>query len=201
MEPRPAATVILAREALSGVEVLVLRRGEGSRFLPGFLVFPGGTVEPSDAELAGLLFGDRSEGARACALRELYEEAGILLTAGGPLAGPPGGPLTEVEFEPPEAGELPEVARWVAPEFLETRFDARFFAAAAPAGIEPAPDGSEIAEARWASPEELLEASELGDVELMWPTFVTMRALAGCRDVEDVLALHVEQIPSPGAAR
>lgn len=201
MDPRPAATVILAREGARGVEVLVLTRGEDSRFLPGFVVFPGGTIDSSDAGLAERLFGDRSEDARACALRELHEETGILLTASGPVARPSGEPLEQVEFEPLPTAELPEVARWVAPEFLETRFDARFFAAAAPPGIEPVPDGSEIADARWASPAGLLEAAGRGDLELMWPTFVTMRALAGCRRVEDVLALHVEQIPSPEAAR
>lgn len=201
MEPRPAATVILARPADGGVEVLVLTRGESNRFLPGFAVFPGGTIEPGDGELATTLFGDPSERARACALRELYEEAGILLTAGGPVARRPDGPLTAFPFEPPEAGALVEIARWIAPEFLERRFDARFFAAPAGPGLDPVADGLEIAEARWARPDEVLEAVDRGQAQVMWPTMVTLRALAECRDVSDVLALRVDQIPRPGVAR
>ena len=181
MEPRPAATVILVREASPGVDVLVLTRSRGSSFLPGFVVFPGGAIDVSDAALAERLFGDRAEQARACALRELREEAGIRL---------------QVQPE-----DLVEVARWVAPDFLETRFDARFFAVRAPAGLTPIPDGAEVSQARWASPAELVEEADRGDIRLMWPTLVTMRALAGCRSVEEVMNLRVEQIPSPEAAR
>jgi 8-oxo-dGTP pyrophosphatase MutT (NUDIX family) len=201
MEPRPAATVIPARLADGGVEVLILTRGESSRFLPGFAVFPGGAIEPGDAELAARLFGDPQERARACAVRELYEEAGILLTAGGPVARRPDGPLTSIPFDPPEASSLVEIGRWIAPEFFETRFDARFFAVAAPPGLDPVADGLEISEARWARPGSVLEAVDRGRAQAIWPTLVTLRALAECRDVSDVLALRVDQIPHPGVAR
>jgi 8-oxo-dGTP pyrophosphatase MutT (NUDIX family) len=201
MEPRPAATVILARPGDVGVEVLILTRGESSRFLPGFAVFPGGTIEPADAELAGRLFGDPSERARACAVRELSEEAGILLTAGGPVARRHDGPLTTFPFEPPDARSLVEIGRWIAPEFLETRFDARFFAVAAPPGLDPVADGLEIAEARWSDPGSVLQAVDRGKTQVIWPTLVTLRALAGCQGVSDVLALRVNQIPHPGVAR
>lgn len=201
MEPRPAATVVLAREREAGVEVLLLTRGEGNRFAPGFAVFPGGSIDASDEELARLLFADPAEAARACAVRELYEEAGILLTGGGPVARPPDGPLTSVEFEPPPRHTLVEIARWIAPEFLEARFDARFFAASAPSDLQPVPDGVEIADARWAPPRSVVASAERGETQVMWPTLVTLRALAECRDVSDVLALRVDQIPGPGVAR
>ncbi len=182
MEPRDAATVILARPAEAGVEVLLLTRAETSAFLPGFLVFPGGAIEPGDRALAASLFGDPSEAARACAMRELQEEAGISLS-------------------PSEATAMVEIARWVAPEFIEKRFDARFFAAAVPRGIEPAPDGVEVTDARWATPQSVLDAVERGDAEVMWPTLVTLRALAGCREVGEVLELRVDQIPHTEEAR
>ncbi|MGH2710074.1 MAG: NUDIX hydrolase [Actinomycetota bacterium] len=182
MEPRPAATVILARPAEGGVEVLVLTRGPDNSFLPGFAVFPGGTIDPSDAELAARLFGDREEVARACALRELQEETGI-------------------RFEPQEAESLVEVARWVAPEFIEKRFDARFFAAPAPDGAEPVPDGKEASEARFVAPSEVLDEVDRGRVEVFWPTLVMLRALAECATVEDVLDLRVEQTPNPAVPR
>jgi 8-oxo-dGTP pyrophosphatase MutT (NUDIX family) len=201
MEPRPAATVIVARPADDGVEVLILTRGESSRFLPGFAVFPGGAIEPGDADLAVRLFGDPEERARACAVRELHEEAGILLTAGGPVARHPDGPLTSVSFDPPEASSLVEIGRWIAPKFFESRFDARFFATAAPPGLDPVADCLEIAEARWARPDSVLEAVDRGRTQVIWPTLVTLRALAGCNEVSDVLALRVDQIPNPDVVR
>ena len=82
-EPRPAATVIAARRGANGVEVLVLKRGSEHRFLPGYLAFPGGAVEPQDGGLASRWFGSSAESGRACAVRELIEEAGLALTAAG----------------------------------------------------------------------------------------------------------------------
>lgn len=199
MEPRPAATVIVVRPAPSGIEALILTRGAGTTFAPGFRVFPGGIVDPEDADLAGRLFADPTESARACAVRELYEETGILLTAEGPVVREPGAALDRLEFAAPDARSLPEIAHWVAPEFLEVRFDARFFAAAAPAGLDPVIDGHEIEAAAWLPPGEVLVAAEGGDGQLMWPTFITLQRLAGCRTVGDVLALRIPQVPPPGA--
>ena len=198
MEPRPAATVIVVRPAPSGIEALILTRGAGTTFAPGFRVFPGGIVDPEDADLARRLFEDPSEAARACGVRELYEETGILLTANGPVTREPGASLDRLEFPPPVPSAMPEVAHWVAPEFLEVRFDARFFAVAAPPGLDPVIDGHEIEAAAWMPPGEVLVAAEAGDGQLMWPTFITLQRLAGCRTVEDVLALRVPQVPAPG---
>lgn len=200
MEPRPAATVIVARQARDGIEVLVERRAEGSRFAPGFVVFPGGLVEPGDDGLAFEWFGDRTEAPRACALRELYEETGLLLTASGLIQIPRERPVQEASFEPPEPAALVQVARWVAPEFLAVRFDAWFFAVGAPARLEPSPDGTEIERAWWASPDEVLSASTRGDAPLMWPTLVSLERLAACVTVAEVLAMRIEQIhpPAPG---
>jgi 8-oxo-dGTP pyrophosphatase MutT (NUDIX family) len=199
-EPRPAATLVLARPSEEGIEVLILTRAEGNRFLPGFAVFPGGTVERWDVELATTLFRDAAEEARACALRELYEEASILLTGRGPIAQRPEAPIGSIAFDPPGARTLVEIGRWIAPEFIETRFDARFFAVAAPRGIEPEPDGIEISDARWLTPRAVLDAVDAGETQAFWPTLVTLRALAECREVADVLALRVEQIPDPRVA-
>ncbi|HEV3475503.1 MAG TPA: NUDIX hydrolase [Actinomycetota bacterium] len=194
MDPRPAATVIVARSFDDGIEVLALTRAAASRFAPGFTVFPGGAIEPGDEGLAARLFGAPDEAARACALRELYEEAGVLLTAEGPQIREPGEPIDTIRFDPPAPDMLVEVSRWIAPEQLEKRFDARFFATGAPAGLRPHPDGTEIEDARWARPEDLLAAAERGDATLMWPTYVTLRELQGCRSVADVLALRVDQV-------
>lgn len=198
---RPAATVVVARaapaEASAGVEVLALRRSPASRFAPGFVVFPGGVVEDGDAELARRWFGRERDVARACALRELAEETGLVLTANGLVEAP--GRLPGAEgLPPPTVGAVPEMARWIAPEFLPVRFDARFFAVAAPPGVEPHPDGVEVDAGWWSSPVALLAAHRRGAAPLMWPTLKTLEALAGCRSVDDVLGLRVRQVAPPG---
>ena len=196
---RPAATIVVARPGeTSGrrVEVLLLRRSTRSRFAAGFVVFPGGVVEDGDAELAARLFGTRDEPARACAVRELAEETGLVATAGG-LVESPGCAPGDPGLPPPELSSLPEMARWVAPEFLPVRFDARFFALAAPRGLTAHPDGVEVDLAWWAAPDDALKAHRRGDGPLLWPTLKTMEALAGCASVADVLALRVTQVPPP----
>ncbi|HEX2090676.1 MAG TPA: NUDIX domain-containing protein [Actinomycetota bacterium] len=193
---RPAATVIVAREASGGLEFLVLLRSASSRFLPNFVVFPGGVVEDQDRALASSWFGGEDEAARACALRELAEEAGLVMTANGLIEAPgrlPGQP----DLPPPDPGAMPEIARWVAPEFLPVRFDARFFALGASPDVEPHPDGMEAARAWWTSAEELLDGARTGETQLMWPTLKTLETLAGCSTLEEVLSLRIEQVPPP----
>ena len=200
MTIRPAATIVVVRESpAAGFEVLVLRRSRQSRFAPGFVVFPGGVVERNDEALAAAWFGSPAEAARACALRELAEETGLVMTsaglveAPGELPGDPGLPSPGLE-------DVREMARWVAPEFLPVRFDARFFALAAAPGLTPRPDGVEIEHAWWDSPGAVLERYDGVDVALMWPTLKTMEALARCRSVDEVLSLRVDQVSPPGAA-
>jgi 8-oxo-dGTP pyrophosphatase MutT (NUDIX family) len=84
---RKAASVIAVREGADAPEVLVLERSAASRFLPGYVVFPGGAADDEDAELAVRWFGSPDESARACAVRELAEEAGLLLTRDGIVDG------------------------------------------------------------------------------------------------------------------
>jgi len=203
---RKAAAVIAARAGESGPEVLVLERSAGSRFLPGYVAFPGGATDAEDAAHARRWFGSSREAPRACAVRELLEEVGLALTAGG-LRAAPGAPMDVIEAAPPRPGQLPLVAHWIAPEEVPVRFDARYFAVAASDRVEPTPDGHEAASAWWASPTSLLEDWADGRRKLYWPTYLTMRALAGCASVEDLLALHlatrepdedeVERLPRP----
>lgn len=199
MVPRPAATVVVARDGAEGVEVLVLERSAQSRFAPGFFVFPGGSVDPGDDVLAERWFGSAEEVARACAVRELYEEVGILATAEGLVAAPDGAPPIEgLAFEPPSPEAMPQLSRWIAPEFLPVRFDARFYSVAAPGDLEPVPDGIEIGRAWWARADGIVAQAAAGKAPLMWPTFKTMQSLRECVNVADVLALRMEQIEPPG---
>jgi 8-oxo-dGTP pyrophosphatase MutT (NUDIX family) len=198
---RDAATTVVVRPGAEGggIEVLALRRSGASRFAPGFVVFPGGAIDPEDRELAVRWFGDGEEEARACAVRELSEEAGLLLTGDG-LVEIPAEPKGLIEPGRLTAGAMPEIGRWIAPDFLPTRFDARFFAMAAPRGITPRPGESEADAVWWATPADLLARHRDGETTLAWPTFKTLEALAGCSTVEQVLALRVEQVPPPVAS-
>jgi 8-oxo-dGTP pyrophosphatase MutT (NUDIX family) len=151
--PRPAASVVLLRHGGShsrrALEVLLLKRGEGAAFMPGVWVFAGGSVEPED--------GEGPDGFRACARRELHEEAGIELA-------------TEEELVP--------FSRWITPEVVSRRFDAWFFLALAPAHTPPRVDGGEIVEAGWFEPAAALAAEEAGAMAFAFPTRTQLGWLA-----------------------
>ena len=197
-EPRPAATVVVARPGRGGIEVLMLRRARSSRFGPGFLVFPGGVIDPDDAGLAERWFGDRAESARACAVRELAEEARLAAMAGGVRGLRPGeDAIGAISSSPPSVDSLPLIARWIAPEFLPVRFDAHFFALGAPPDVAAVPDGVEVDRAKWRAPAEVL-AEHRPFETIMWPTFRMLQRLATCAGVDEVLALRVPQEPLPG---
>jgi 8-oxo-dGTP pyrophosphatase MutT (NUDIX family) len=182
---RQAASLIAGRDGADGLELLVLERSVGSRFLPGYVVFPGGAVDDGDAALAASWWSAPHEAGRACALRELAEEAGLVLT--DPAVRDDG-----VEERPPAVELLVEVARWVAPEQVPVRFDARFYAVAVPGGLDPVADGVEIAAAWWQSPRSLLEDWRAKERKLYWPTYFTMLHLATCGSVDELLSLRVE---------
>jgi 8-oxo-dGTP pyrophosphatase MutT (NUDIX family) len=129
------------KHADRALEVLLLKRTEEAKFMPGVWVFPGGAVDPED--------GAGEAGHRACAVRELEEEAGIAL---------------------PDGEELVLFSRWITPEVISRRFDAWFFLALAPAHSPPKPDGVETTEARWFEPAAALAAQDAGELALAFPT-------------------------------
>ena len=190
-EIRSAASVIAGRDGVDGLEVLVLERGGGSRFLPGYVAFPGGSTDPEDVELAERWFGTGEEAARACAVRELLEEVGLALTSAG-LSEADGDALGSISASPPAPEQLLEVAHWVAPPRIPVRFDARYFAVEAPPGLTLVPDGGETSDAWWQSPRHLLEEWRAERRKLYWPTYFTVRAIAPCVTVAELLALHVD---------
>ena len=185
---RKAASVIAVRPGPAAPEVLVLERSPASRFLPGYVVFPGGAADAGDAALAARWFGSADEAARACAVRELAEETGLLLTRDG-LVGD--GDLDSLDGREPEAAQLGELARWIAPEEVPVRFDARYFVVEAGPDLDPTPDGTEVVAGWWTSPRELLLQWEAGRRRLYWPTWFTVQALAGAETARDVLDLQL----------
>jgi endoribonuclease LACTB2 len=187
---RKAASVIAAREVEDGFEVLVLERSAESRFLPGYVAFPGGAADDGDAALAKQWFGSAEEAARACAVRELLEEVGLALTAEGLGSSDTRG-IEAVASAPPIAGQLSPIAHWIAPPDIPVRFDARYFAVEATDGVEPRPDGIEASRAWWMSPRTLLEDWREERRKLYWPTFFTVRAIAECGSVAELLDLRI----------
>jgi 8-oxo-dGTP pyrophosphatase MutT (NUDIX family) len=163
--PRPAASVVLLRRggkhSERALELLLLKRSEEAKFMPGVWVFPGGAVDPAD--------GDGEDGHRACAVRELSEEAGIELPAGS---------------------ELVLFSRWITPEVIATRFDAWFFLALAPAHTPPTADGVETTEARWFQPAAALEAQAAGELTLAFPTLSQLHSLVEYGTAEEAIDAH-----------
>jgi 8-oxo-dGTP pyrophosphatase MutT (NUDIX family) len=189
-EIRNASAVIAVRDGAEGPSVLLVERSASSRFLPGYAVFPGGSVDDDDADLAAAWFGSAAESARAAAVRELAEEAGLVLTAEGLRTAPGPGGLAAAWASPPSVGQLPEMAHWVAPEDVPVRFDARYFAVVAGEDTIPTADGAEATRAWWVSPRALLEDWEAGRIKLYWPTYVTIVHLVECADAAEMFALR-----------
>lgn len=182
--------MIAVRPSGGGPEVLVVERGPGARFLPGYVAFPGGAADEGDAEVAARWFGDPAEAPRACAVRELLEEVGLALTSDG-LRAARGHGIASVDASPPRTDQLPRIARWIAPEDVPVRFDAQFFAVRAPEGLEPRPDKAEVGGAWWVSPRALLDAWRDGRRKLYWPTYYTVNALARCETVDELCVLEI----------
>jgi 8-oxo-dGTP pyrophosphatase MutT (NUDIX family) len=164
-EPRPAASVVLLRRGGKhgdrALEVLLLKRTEEAKFMPGVWVFPGGAVDAED--------GVDEERFKACAVRELEEEAGIVLAA---------------------EEELVLFSRWITPEVVSRRFDAWFFLALAPAHAPPEPDGVETVEAGWFEPGAALSAQAAGELALAFPTVKQLEALRPFRSSAEALEAH-----------
>ena len=197
MVPRPAATLALLRDAPGGPEVLMLQRTQSAVFLGGAYVFPGGSLDTTDTDPRVVqrvknLPGDNPPLAYwIAAIRECYEEAGILLAcdADGQLIAPERAralasyrnrPFIELLEEHDlylPAGELGYVGHWVTTPGRTRRFDTRFFVALAPQGQEAAHDATETVHTLWISPHQALERAARGEIELVYATKHTLGEL------------------------
>lgn len=147
-----AATVILAREADSGPEVLMIERPDRGSFARAW-VFPGGRLEEADRNGAETEHG----AARRAGVRETEEETGLVVLA----------------------EEMVTVSRWTPPpDSPHRRIRTWFFAVPAPDGeVVLSPD--EAVSHRWVQPEAALEMHARGELMLVPPTWVTLHSLAG----------------------
>ena len=220
--PRLASTVVLIRPSARGLEVFLVRRRDSIAFMGGAHVFPGGRVDEGDYSADAESWCDGSAEAASrivdrdpreslafyvAAVRELFEEAGVLLardTSGDITAIPAAsrgrfdgyrrevtaGTLTVREIVSRERlrlalDQLVVFAHWVTPEIEARRFDTHFFLALAPPGQDAAHDDGETSDGIWIEPHAATERSLNGDIALPPPTWTTLRALTRCRDVNE----------------
>jgi 8-oxo-dGTP pyrophosphatase MutT (NUDIX family) len=189
--PRPSATVLLVR-GRDPWELLLVHRPGGADFAPGAYVFPGGAVHDEDH-----LWGDQIV---AAAVRETFEETGILLarqgrrfardaeTAALRSAIAEGASFAEAMRSlglVPAFDRLALFARWMTPAQLRRRFDARFYLARLPAGQTVHPQEGEVTDWLWASPREALRNP---DITLVYATHAVLESVAGEPDVDRLFA-------------
>jgi 8-oxo-dGTP pyrophosphatase MutT (NUDIX family) len=237
--PRDAATIMLVRDvsAQTGgtdMQVLMLRRNAQSVWVAGAHLFPGGAVDPDDGseETARHCAGrDDAEASRilgikkggrsffVAAVRECFEEAGILLALTG------GEALSFADAEVAgrfvehrrrlNAGEvrladicaaenlsldLDRVAyfsHWITPEGAPRRYDTRFFVGVVPEGQEALHDDSEVVASTWIEPAAALDRHRAGELDLMFPTMKNLEAIGRFRRAADLMtAAAAAEVPA-----
>ena len=222
---RMASAVMLLRDrpAEQGIEVFMVRRVIQSDFMPNVYVFPGGSVSKDDyatemaegvCALVAVSPADTEghtaagKGVRAAAIRELFEEAGVLLAyRDGAMLPIPEDQVAHFDryrraFQQRQ-GSLEEMARaeklmlatdrlgyfahWITPEGMPKRFDTHFFVTTAPAEQQAAHDRLETSEGIWIAPSEALARFERNEFPLVFATIYQLRELATFDSVQTAL--------------
>ncbi len=232
VQPRPAASVVLVRAgAAEPVEVYMIRRHEGMRFLGGFYAFPGGKVDVADAapealaRVRGLAPEAAAERLRSpeglpslafwvAAIRELFEETGVLMACGveGPIdrRDPAVADQMERSRKALMAGEsdltallaragwfydaapLRYLSHFITPASSPIRFTARFFVSPLPAGQEPRLFLEETSEGFWIGARDGHRRFRAGEMAMAEPGEYTLGYLAQFRSLDDLWAAHAD---------
>jgi len=209
---RPSSTVVLARAGVGDPEVFIVRRHEQSSFGSAH-AFPGGVVDSVDAEVHDFCEGLSSAEANArlgvpdggldyysSAVRELFEEAGVLLAdlssvdenISAVRDALNDGSLNWAEFVARNAlslhcSELNYISHWVTPPQEPKRYSTRFFLAKLPAGQNAVHCGGELTESCWATATEILAAERRGEITLIFPTLKTLESVARHRSLDSLM--------------
>lgn len=181
----PAASVIVMRG--EPFEVLFMRRTSTSSFVPDAWVFPGGSVDPIDRQLAAAArTGSELDAARICALRELFEETGIWI--GRPLDDAESTRTTVLDDPAAFAGlfeacaaeldRLVPTSRWITPVGVPKRFDTWFFLLNVDPRHHATPEHREGVEMRWIRPAEALRLHGARELSMVFPTIKNLEAIA-----------------------
>lgn len=221
--PLPAATILLLRDGDAGLEVFMVKRHHQIDFVAGALVFPGGRVDKGDSEAAlrdhtdgGDEWTDVMRAMGAAAIREAFEESGILLARDvdtGELVSAKR--LERLEgfrkrLEKREVGlvemlkserlrlaydRLVHFAHWITPENMPKRFDTHFFLAESPLGHEGSHDGRESVDSIWITPESAINDRKKWNV--IFPTKLNLMKLGESNTVAGALSRARETKPLP----
>lgn len=202
VRPRDAASLVLLRGPRGDPEVLLGRRPQSVRFMPGVYVFPGGAVDRTDHVvgsfcdyrqdvLARLTRQTRISRARAlgwAAVRETWEETGVLIGRKGAMtaSGNPARAAFAAEGLVPDLAALDYIARAVTPPHSPIRFNTRFFLADGTRRNAPLPHSDELEEIGW---------RKLAEVQ------GTLQMASVTHFVLDVALDHWLRRPLPDAAR
>lgn len=189
---RLAATVILARDAGSSLEVLMLRRSSKSAFMPDAFVFPGGTVDAADRQ-AGMPPGwstDRlASEFRSATSNELpHDQPAISIDDAGALVHAAARELLEEADIRIDPAGMHLFSHWITPASEPRRYNTFFFAAHAPHGQSGRADAVETHDARWISPAAALEAAARGEMRILYPTLKHLERLAAFSGTSALLA-------------
>jgi 8-oxo-dGTP pyrophosphatase MutT (NUDIX family) len=208
------------------LHVFMLRRNPRSAFVAGAYVFPGGAVDPEDAEPELL---ERCHGRDAAdadsrlgtsgalrfwvaAIRESFEEAGVLLArsavTGSPVDVDAPGVAIGLEADRRallahertftdvvkghdavlDTGALAPVGHWITPSPAPRRYDTWFFVAPAPEGHVYEHDADETVASVWMRPVDALAAARAGRIDLIYPTYRSLQSLAAFPTSTDLFA-------------
>lgn len=190
---------MLVRDVQAGIEVFMLRRTTAAAFAGGMYVFPGGKVDEAD--------GDGDPGYVIAAIRECYEEAGVLLavdSAGAMVTdGHPALAHRQAVYDGvvdlralcrehhlrPAVDDLVWVSHWITPVGESSRrFDTRFFIAVAPPGQTSRHDDNETIASTWVAPADALRREANRELTMMPPTVKCLEYLAAHGDAASVMA-------------
>ncbi|MFT5683434.1 MAG: 8-oxo-dGTP pyrophosphatase MutT (NUDIX family) [Myxococcota bacterium] len=205
-EARPAATIMVLRDGEDGLELLMLRRSSKASFFPHAWVFPGGRVDPADAEVAvrGAIDGVPASEHRyaVAAIRECFEEAGAWLGDGEPSGGLRDALNARQATLLDAPGLIADLERlelwswWVTPDSEPKRYDTRFFITALRPDEVPeiSHDEIETVSSQWMRPVDALAAD---DFFLAPPTFLTLRELSAFDTAAEAMAAAAIQPVAP----
>jgi len=213
----PAATILLVRDQ-PAFEVLMVKRHHQIDFASGALVFPGGKIEPADADPAWAEHcrgwdahpedANKENGRRLriAALREAFEESGVLLardrdgvpwraveTAAASREKIAKGELAFLELVRSlkvqlDLEAMAPFARWITPRMMPKRFDTWFFIATAPEDQFAVCDGYETVDAEWIEPAAALGLADRGERKIIFPTRMNLQLLAESTGADQAIA-------------
>jgi len=209
---RPSSTVVLVRATAGEPELFMVQRHARSSFGAAY-AFPGGVVDPEDnavhdqcvgisATTANGNLGVKEDGLDyySAAIRELYEESGVLLAdhysvAEGLDAARDAlndGSDNWADFVKRNQLELRcdhvyYFSHWITPTQMQKRYSTRFFVAAMPEDQVASHCGGELTDSRWMTAHDALEAGRAGDIELHFPTVKNLESIARHKTFDELM--------------